>query len=106
LRRKDRNIPVLRKHAQPLTGSRLQSDLLEVGLPKKVVVDLSDEILLRELNRDDNDYRVVFALKNGHSLTKSRVASMLDQYAGSEDHRYYNSVHWLGLGLHHCRNDW
>lgn len=67
-------------------------------LPKKTFVNLSDDILMRELNRDDDEYRVVFALLCVRSLSKQRIISLLNQYVDSNDHRYYNTVHWLDLG--------
>lgn len=67
-------------------------------LPKKVIVDLSDEILMREMNREDDEYRIIFALRCVQSLPKSRIGSLLDMYVDSNSHRFYNSVHWLDLG--------
>jgi hypothetical protein len=67
-------------------------------LPKRVFLNLRDEVLLRELNRKEDGYRVVFALRCVQTLSKSRVTALLDGYVDSEDHRFYNSVHWLDLG--------
>lgn len=67
-------------------------------LPKKAVVELSDEILMRELNRNEDGYRIVFALRCAQSLSKSRITAVLNRYVDSEDHRYYNCIHWLDLG--------
>jgi hypothetical protein len=67
-------------------------------LPKSIIVNLSDEILMREMNRKDDEYRIIFALRCVQSLSKSRVSSLLDAYVDSNSHRYYNCVHWLDLG--------
>lgn len=67
-------------------------------LPKKIFVELRDEILLRELNHEDSEYRIVFSLRCVELLPKSRVTRILDRYVDSADHRFYNSVHWLDLG--------
>ncbi|WP_159593371.1 DUF4062 domain-containing protein [Chelativorans xinjiangense] len=67
-------------------------------LPQKVFVDLRDEVLLRELQRKDDEYRIVFALRCVQALPKSRVTTLLDRYVDSGEHRFYNSVHWLDLG--------
>ena len=67
-------------------------------LPKKVFVDLRDEVLLRELERSEDEYRAVFALRCVLALPKSRVTRLLDRYVDSAEHRFYNSVHWLDLG--------
>jgi hypothetical protein len=67
-------------------------------LPKRVVLDLSDEILMRELNRNEDEYRIVFALRCAQSLSKKRITALLARYVDSEEHRYYNGIHWLDLG--------
>lgn len=67
-------------------------------LPRKVFIDLRDEVLLRELGRKDDEYRVVFALRCVLALPKSRVTRLLDRYVDRAEHRFYNSVHWLDLG--------
>lgn len=67
-------------------------------LPKSVFGELSDDILMRELNREDDEYRIIIALRCVQSLSKSRVTSLLNLYVSSESHRYYNSIHWLDLG--------
>lgn len=82
--------------ALDLDGSIRRS--LAKQLPKQVFVDLSDDILMRELNRDDNEYRIIFALRCVQSLSKSRVTSLLNQYVDGEEQQYYNCVNWLDLG--------
>ncbi|MEP1572797.1 DUF4062 domain-containing protein [Roseibium album] len=68
-------------------------------LPNKSISSLDIEILLRELNREEQDYRAIFALRCAQSLPKSRIKSLIDRYVGSDDYRYYNSIHWLDLAL-------
>lgn len=91
------------------TYTRL-SDLLELGLkhptrlallkkiPATSLRELHDDVLLRELSRDDNESRIVFALRCVQALPKSRVAGLLDRYVDADAQRYYNSIHWLDLG--------
>lgn len=67
-------------------------------LSKKLIGELSDEVLLRELNRADDKYRIVFAIKCVSALQKSRTARILDGYVDSSERRFYNSIHWLDLG--------
>ncbi|MER8830801.1 hypothetical protein NKH73_30715, partial [Mesorhizobium sp. M0938] len=67
-------------------------------LQNNVVRDLSDEVLLRELERTDDRYRIVFALRCVMTLPKSRMTRLLDQYVDRTEHRFYNSIHWLDLG--------
>ncbi|NKK00004.1 DUF4062 domain-containing protein [Rhizobium leguminosarum bv. viciae] len=66
-------------------------------LPNKVLLSLKDELLLRELGRDDDRYRSIFALRCVQTLSKARVSSLMDKLFDSE-RRFYNSVHWLDLG--------
>jgi len=91
-------------------GRARLSDLLELELrhPTRLTLlkmitatdlrKLHDDVLLRELSRDDNECRIVFALRCVQALTKSRVTALLDRYVDADAHRYYNSIHWLDLG--------
>lgn len=67
-------------------------------LRKTVFVGLADEILIRELGRNDDKYRIVFSLRCVLALSRSRLTKVLDWYVDSSDHRFYNSIHWLDLG--------
>lgn len=67
-------------------------------IPKKDMAGMSDELLLRELVRKDDAYRIVFALRCVQALSKARVTSLLDRYVDSDEHSFYNSIHWLDLG--------
>lgn len=67
-------------------------------IPKRVIVNLSDDVLLRELNRKDDAYRIVFALRCVQALSKARITLLLDRYVDPDQNRFYNSVHWLDLG--------
>ncbi|WP_162933097.1 DUF4062 domain-containing protein [Roseovarius sp. EL26] len=91
-------------------GKTRLSDLLELELkhptrlallkkiPATSLRELHDDVLLRELSRDDNESRIVFALRCVQALPKSRVAGLLDRYMDADAQRYYNSIHWLDLG--------
>ncbi|KQO74942.1 hypothetical protein ASF29_13605 [Rhizobium sp. Leaf262] len=67
-------------------------------LPKKVVEQLSDEVIIKELQQPHGDYRVMFALKCLASLKKSRFDNILTGYLDGE-RRFYNAIHWLDLGV-------
>ncbi len=68
-------------------------------LPKSVLVGLRDEVLIRELERPLDDYRIVFAIRCVQTLPKSRLKIILGRYLDSVEHRFYNSIHWLDLGV-------
>lgn len=67
-------------------------------LPKAVIRELSDHVILQQLEDDSEEYRVIFAQRCVQSFAKSRINSLLKQYVDGGDHRFYNSVHWLDLG--------
>lgn len=103
-------LPTQKAHAILAFGKMRVADTLELDLdssirkslakqiPKSVFGKLSDDILLRELNREDDEYRIIIALRCVQSLSKTRVTALLDLYLSSKSHRYYNSIHWLDLG--------
>ncbi len=64
----------------------------------RIISDLPDDILLRELRRNRDRYRTVFALCCVKSLSKHRLNGLLERYLAGEEERFYNSVHWLDLG--------
>ena len=66
--------------------------------PSTVFADLTDEVLLKELTKPDDDYRVFFALKCILSFPKPRIESLLRKYISGEEYRFYNTIHWLDLG--------
>ena len=68
------------------------------SLTSKTISDLSDEILVSELNRDGDACRIVLSLKCCLHLPKARVVGLLDRYVSQDAHRYYNSIHWLDMG--------
>ncbi len=67
------------------------------ALTKKSIAEFSDEVLLRELKRQNDNYRIIFALRCISSLPKARVTSLLSQYIDETGQRYYNVAHWLDL---------
>ncbi|WP_349322340.1 hypothetical protein [Asticcacaulis sp. MM231] len=103
-------MPVQKAKAILAIGATRIADVLDVDLematrraiayhvPKKSIADLGDEVLLRELSRDDDKYRVIFGIRCVLSLPKSRVSALLKRYVNRDAHRYYNSIHWLDLG--------
>ncbi|MDG4895813.1 DUF4062 domain-containing protein [Mesorhizobium sp. WSM4976] len=91
-------------------GSNRSVDMLDLAIdsnirislarriPSKAIAELDDSIILRELERDVDRYRSVFAQRCVIALPRSRVTALMNRYVGSGEHRYYNSVHWLDLG--------
>jgi len=65
---------------------------------KSVFRNLSNDTIIAELDRKDDDYRIVFALRCVESLPKERIETILDLYIERETSRFYNSIHWLDLG--------
>lgn len=68
-------------------------------LPKTTISSLSNEVLIRELKREDSERRVIFALRCVHSLPKTRIDALLNAYVDNNSHQYYNAIHWLDLGV-------
>ena len=68
-------------------------------MSNKSFSELNNDVLIRELNREEDSSRIVFALRCIQSLAKSRIDSLLDVYLSSGGQLYYNSIHWLDLGV-------
>jgi hypothetical protein len=66
--------------------------------PKSVFMSLSNDAIITELDRKDDAYRIIFALRCVESLPKERIETILDLYVERDTQRYYNSIHWLDLG--------
>jgi len=66
--------------------------------PKSVFGNLSNDAIIAELDRKDDEYRIIFSLRCVESLPKERIDTILDQYVERDTQRYYNSIHWLDLG--------
>lgn len=66
--------------------------------PKSVFRNLSNDVIITELDRKDDEYRIIFSLRCVESLPKERIETILDLYIKRDTQRYYNSVHWLDLG--------
>ena len=68
-------------------------------ISKPTFVSLTDDLILRELAHTNSDCRAIVALRCVQALSKSRVTALLDSYTDNVDYRYYNSIHWLDLGV-------
>lgn len=68
-------------------------------MPATLLKGLRDEILVRELERPIDEYRVVIAIRCVQALSKARLKTLLDRYISGTGHSYYNSIHWLDLGV-------
>ena len=66
---------------------------------ESAISDLSDSLLLQLLNDEFATLRKSVALMAVKSLSIKRLRELLDKYVSSEDYRYYNSIHWLDLGV-------
>lgn len=68
-------------------------------LSPTILSNLADEVLLRELSNEEDQYRIIISLRCIQVLSKSRLSNLMDAYVDSNDHRYYNCIHWLDLGV-------
>ena len=67
-------------------------------MTQKEMRSLSDDIMMKELNANDDQYRKIMALKFAQACSQSRSRRLLEKYIRQDGQRYYNSVHWLDLG--------
>lgn len=67
-------------------------------MPRKSLVELTDDLLLRELGQKNDQSRIIFALRCVQSLPKTRIKGLLQKYVDGDQYRFYNSIHWLDLG--------
>jgi hypothetical protein len=75
----------------------VRHELLQL-MPQKSIIELSDDIILRELYNEDDKSRIIFALRCVQALPRTRTKSILQKYFENEKYRFYNSIHWLDLG--------
>ncbi|WP_291155195.1 hypothetical protein [Ensifer sp. SSB1] len=68
-------------------------------LPKNLITELKDELLLREMQDKHDEYRVVFTLRCIQTLSKTRLAQLLERYMNGDGQHFYNVIHWLDLGV-------
>lgn len=92
-------------------GKKRVAELLEQHMPKsllaRLIVEIPDSAFrtltnaqLKELLFDaDDSVRKACALKAVRTFSKTRLGQLLNEYVGSDGHRYYNVVHWLDLGV-------
>lgn len=66
--------------------------------PKSFFGSLSNDAIITELDRKDDEYRIIFVLRCIESLPKERIETILDLYIERDTQRFYNSIHWLDLG--------
>jgi hypothetical protein len=92
-------------------GKDRLTELLEQEMPKsllaRLIIEISDKsfrtLTNAQLNRllfdADDSVRKACALKAVRTLSRTRLAQLLNEYVGSDGHRYYDVVHWLDLGV-------
>lgn len=78
-------------------SSSIKKSLIKI-FPKNVFASLSNNAIISELDRKDDDYRIIFALRCVETLPRERIETILDLYVQRDTQRYYNSIHWLDLG--------
>jgi hypothetical protein len=78
-------------------SAALRKSLAKI-FPNSVFTSLSNDAIIAELDRKDDEYRILFALRCVESLSKERIDTILSLYIERETQRYYNSIHWLDLG--------
>jgi len=68
-------------------------------ISKATFGSFTDDLILRELAHANLECRAIVALRCVQALSKARVTVLLDRYTDNADYRYYNSIHWLDLGV-------
>ncbi len=66
---------------------------------------ISQDALLRLLDRDSEDVRKAASIKVVRTFSKKQIKSTLHKYAGGDKFRYYNVIHWLDLGASMPRDE-
>ena len=93
--------------------SQLLSAKMPAGIQKRVILacpesrfsSISQVVLVKLLNHEDDAVRKAAAIMAVRSLTKARVKAVLEEYVSGDAQRYYNVVHWLDLGRSLSRHD-
>lgn len=93
------------------------SDLLSLEMPaallKKTIelcaesrfAKISRNALLTLLDHESEGVRKAAAVLAIRALPTKRIRSILREYVGSENYRYYNVIHWLDLGASMSRDN-
>lgn len=68
-------------------------------IPKSALGSPSDDLLLRELAHSNAECRAIVALRCVQNLSKARVTTLPNSYIDNENYRFYDSIHWLDLGV-------
>ena len=69
-----------------------------------VFLGLSDEKLLELMNEENDKIRRLTTIKCLISLPKYRIKKLFSMYMNGQDYRYYNTIHWLDLGVSMTRS--
>lgn len=83
--------------------SRLLCHIIAAA-PNKEFRALSNDVVKRLFNSENDSVRKASAVKAVRSFSKSRLSKMLDMYVSLDQYRYYNVVHWLDFGASVPRN--
>ena len=59
---------------------------------------ISHDTLFGLLNHESPDVRKAASIKAVQTLSVKRIKSILREYVSGDKYRYYNVIHWLGLG--------
>ena len=66
---------------------------------------LSDEVLFILLKHESESVRKAACLKAVRTFSAKRVGAILKDYISSDQHHYYNVIHWLDLGVSMPRDE-
>ncbi len=66
--------------------------------PESRFSNISHNALLRLLDNKSADVRKAASIKVVRTFSKKQIKSALHKYAGRDEFRYYNVIHWLDLG--------
>jgi hypothetical protein len=66
--------------------------------PESRFAKISKDALLTLFNHESEGVRKAAAVQAIRSLPTKQIKSILSEYVGSNQHRYYNVIHWLDLG--------
>jgi len=78
--------------------ANVRTQLLQI-IPKSSLALIPDDLILRELSHPIAECRVIFAMRCVQIFSKARIGALLESYIHNSDSRYYNSIHWLDLGV-------
>ncbi|GGF43540.1 protein of unknown function [Mameliella alba] len=92
---------ISRKQIADLLSENIEHSIRKeilLALTSTHLTEMSDEILLSELNREGDTCRIILALQCCIHLPKRRISKLMDRHVSRDGHRFYNTVHCLDIG--------